>query len=149
MKPRIHLVRAAFVLAGAAFFALDPMAPVEEPAATNAPGQPIVYYFHRTARCPTCLAMETWTSQTVVRANSGESAAAPIDWRAVNLDEPGNAHFADDFHLTFGTVVVAENRGGKAVRWKNLERAWEFSADEAGFSQYLESEFGPFFGRWR
>lgn len=92
--------------------------------------------------------METWTSQAVVRANSGD-AAPNLTWRAVDLDEPGNAHFTDDFQLSFGTVVVAETRGGKAVRWKNLDQVWEFSADEATFSQYLESEFGVFFGRGR
>ena len=92
--------------------------------------------------------METWTSQVVAKANSAESAA-PLAWQAVNLDEPENAHFADDFQLSFGTVVVAETRGDRAVRWKNLEKVWEFSADETTFSQYLESEFGPFFGLWR
>lgn len=148
MKTQMHLARAALVLAGATFFALSRMAPAEEPTSTNAPGQKIVYYFHRTLRCPTCLSMETWTSQTVAKANSGESAAA-IEWQVVNLDEPANAHFADDFHLTFGTVVVAENREGKAVRWKNLEKVWEFSADEATYGQYLDSEFAPFFGLWQ
>ena len=145
MKIPTPLARAALVLAGTTLLALGRAAPADEPAATNAPGQPIVYYFHRTARCPTCLSMETGTSQAVAKANSGASATS-LAWRAVNLDEPANAHYADDFQLTFGTVVVAENREGQAVRWKNLEKVWEYSSDEAIFSQYLESEFGPFFG---
>ena len=148
MKNRINPARLALVLAGAVLLSLNRAAPADEPVSTNAPGQPIVYYFHRTARCHTCLSMETWTSQAVAKANSGESAT-PLAWQAVNLDEPANAHFANDFQLTFGTVVVAENREGKAVRWKNLEKVWEFSADEATFLQYLESEFSPFFGLWR
>ena len=148
MKYPAQLVRSALVLAGATFHALGQTAPADEPAATNAPGQPIVYYFHRTARCPTCLSMETRTSQAVVRANSGD-AAPNLAWQAVNLDEPANAHFADDFQLTFGTVVVAENREGNAIRWKNLEKVWEYSSDETTFLQYLESEFGPFFGGGR
>lgn len=148
MRNPAQRVRSALVLAGATFLALGQTAPAEEPAATEAPGQPIVYYFHRTARCHTCLSMETWTSQTVAKADTGESAA-PLAWQAVNLDELENAHFADDFQLTFGTVVVAENRAGQAVRWKNLEKVWEFSADETTYKQYLESELGPFFGRWR
>ena len=148
MKIQAPLARTALVLAAALLLAPGRLVPAEEPATTNAIVLPIVYYFHRTARCHTCLSMETWTSQAVAQANSGESTA-PIAWRAVNLDEPANAHFADDFHLTFGTVVVAENREGNAVRWKKLEQAWAFSADETTFSQYLESEFGPFFGQRR
>lgn len=148
MKIPMTFARATLVLAGAALLAPGRWAPAAEPASTNAPTQPIVYYFHRTARCPTCLSMETWTSQTVAKAISGESSPK-LAWSAINLDQPENAHFADDFRLAFGTVVVAENRDGKAVRWKNLEKVWEFSADEATFAQYLESEFGPFFGRWR
>ena len=92
--------------------------------------------------------METWTSQTVAKANAIKTSPKLVR-RAVNLDEPENAHFAEDFQLTFGTVVVAENREGHAVRWKNLEKVWEFSDDEATYSQYLESELGPFFGIWR
>lgn len=148
MKIPTTFAWAALVLAGAMLPAVGRAAPADEPAATNAPGQPIVYYFHRTARCHTCLSMETWTSQAVAKANAGESAA-PLAWQAVNLDDPANAHFADDFQLTFGTVVVAENREGNAVRWKKLEQVWAFSADETTFSQYLESEFGPFFGQRR
>ena len=148
MKSRMHQVGAALVLAGATLLAFSPTVRGDESAISNAPGQRIAYYFHRTARCHTCLSMETWTSQAVARANSGDSAAR-LGWQAVNLDEPANAHFADDFQLSFGTVVVAEYRDGQAIRWKNLEKVWEFSADETTFSQYLESEFGPFFGGGR
>ena len=147
MKLQPHLTRFALTLAGIAFLALGHAASADEPAATNAPGETVVYYFHRTARCPTCLSMETWTSQTVANVNSTETSPKLV-WRAVNLDEPENAHFAEDFQLTFGTVVVAENREGHAVRWKNLEKVWEFSTDETTYSQYLESELGPFFGVW-
>ena len=148
MKHHSPLARFALTLAGIAFLALGHASSADEPAATNAPGDLIVYYFHRTARCPTCLSMETWTSQAVANVNSCPSSPK-LAWRAVNLDEPENAHFAEDFQLTFGTVVVAETREGHAVRWKNLEKAWEFSDDEATYSQYLESELGPFFGIWR
>ena len=148
MKPQPHLTRLALTLAGIALIALHHVASANEPAATDAPGETIVYYFHRTARCHTCLSMETWTSQAIAKVNSAETSPK-LAWRAVNLDEPENAHFADDFQLSFGTVVVAEYRDGQPVRWKNLEKVWEFSADETTFSQYLESEFGPFFGGGR
>jgi hypothetical protein len=148
MTPRPHRLSAALALTAAVLLALGPGTAAEEPAATNAPDPCVVYYFHRTARCSTCLSMETWTRQAVAKANSGHPAV-PLEWRAVNLDEPENAHFADDFQLTFGTVVVAETRAGQIVRWKNLDKVWEFSSDEATYSHYLESEFAPFFGIWR
>ena len=69
----------------------------------------------------------------------------PISLKVVNLDLPENEHYAQDFQITFNTVVVAEIRDGKPLRWKNLSDIWGFSQDETSFRQYLASEFGAFF----
>ena len=123
-------------------------AAAEDAATTNTPGEKIVYYFHRTARCPTCLSMEAWTGQTVEALASGK-VPQKLALRAVNLDLPENQHFVEDFQITFSTVVIAEVQNGNPLRWKNLENVWNFSHDEETYKEYLESEIGPFFGVWR
>jgi len=114
---------------------------------TNAPGERVVYYFHRTARCPTCLAMEAWSGQ-VVKALASGKVPLKIGLNAVNLDLPENKHYVQDFQITFSTVVIAEVQNGNTLRWKNLENIWSFSHNEKTFKKYLESELGPFFGVW-
>ena len=111
--------------------------------ADKKPADIVVYYFHRTGRCHTCLAMETWTRQVVESLNSeGVSRKAVLN--VVNLDQPGNEHFVQEFEITFSTVVIAELLNGKPARWKNLADIWDFSSDEPAFKKYLESELTAF-----
>ena len=140
--------RLPFALLGLLFAGAAAPASAEDVAATNAPPEKVVYYFHRTARCPTCLAMEAWSGQ-VVKALATGKIPQKIVLNAVNLDLPENKHYVQDFQITFSTVVIAEIQGGNALRWKSLDDIWSFSHDEASFKQFLESEIGPFFEAWR
>lgn len=103
----------------------------------------VVYYFHRTARCHTCLAMEEWTRK-VAEAQAAARGQNPVVFAAVNLDQPENEHNVDDFQITFNTVVLAEIKGGTVVRWKNLAEVWTFCQDEAAFRRYVETELATF-----
>jgi len=42
--------------------------------------------------------------------------------------------------------VLSEYRGGEQVRWKNLDRVWEFAGDRDRFVKYIESETRGFLG---
>ena len=112
-------------------------------SAVDASGGMVVYYFHRTGRCHTCLAMEAWTRQVVKSLASGDNQQK-IVLNAVNLDLPENEHYAKDFQITFSTVVLAEFHDGKPTRWKNLADIWDFSSDEPSFKKYVENELATF-----
>jgi hypothetical protein len=113
----------------------------EVPATTNREIQ--IYYFHRTGRCATCLAMEKWTPEMAETLAAAE-APVRITMSVVNLDLPENEHYAKDFDITFNTVVFAEPRDDAPTRWKNLSDIWDFSRDEAAFKKFVESEFALF-----
>ena len=110
---------------------------------SNAPSEVVVYYFHRTGRCHTCLAMEEWTRQVVQSLASGDSPRK-IVLNVVNLDLPENEHYLKDFEITFNTVVIAEIHGSTPLRWKNLSAVWDFSSDESSFKGYVVSELAVF-----
>ncbi|MFO7616170.1 MAG: hypothetical protein R6V75_02880, partial [Bacteroidales bacterium] len=42
--------------------------------------------------------------------------------RVVNIDEPENRHFIQDFQLVTRSVVLAEYRDGEVVRYENLDQ---------------------------
>jgi len=114
-------------------------------APAKKPLEKTVFYFHRTARCPTCLKLESWTREAVQARSTGEQSKTLV-FKPVNLDAPENKHFEEDFQLTFSTAVAAEmQEDGRAARWKNLDRIWEYSADEAAFRKYVDGELGAFF----
>ena len=116
-------------------------------AASPAPSAPpvlMVYYFHRTVRCPSCLTIEAWTKQAVNDGFPVELETGRIALKVANLDEPENAHFDKDYHLNTQSVVLSDTRDGRETRWKNLEEVWELLDDEAKFLEYIRSEIREF-----
>ncbi|HIJ67579.1 MAG TPA: hypothetical protein HPP51_04765, partial [Planctomycetes bacterium] len=65
-------------------------------------------------------------------------------WLALNIDRAENGGFVEDFQLDTSTLVVADIRSGKCVRWKKLARVWELIGDEAAFTQYVQDEISRY-----
>ena len=118
---------------------------------TNAPTPPtapadgiLVYYFYNNVRCPTCLKIEAYTQEAVQDGFAEAIRGGRLRWRPVNTDEPENAHFKEDYELFTKSVVVAEIRGGRTTRWKNLELIWDLVGDKDAFLQYIRDEVRRF-----
>lgn len=109
-----------------------------------AKGKVTVYYFHQTARCMTCNRIEALTRQAVEGGFADEIKAGRIEIKAVNVEEPGNKHFADNYKLVTKSVVLVDGRKEKAGRWKNLDRVWELVRNEEAFGKYVQSEVKAF-----
>jgi hypothetical protein len=112
--------------------------------ATAADVKFVAYYFHRTLRCPTCLAIEQQARDAVETGYFEELEAGKLEWHAVNIEEPGNEHFESDFELSTSSLVLVEMKGDEVVRWKNLEDVWELVHDEPAFQKYVWTELTTF-----
>ena len=104
----------------------------------------IVYYFHTTTRCVSCMKIENLTQFTLESDFSSELTEGLIEWRPVNLDTPGNGHFAKEYGLYTKSVVLSEIRDGRETRWRNLEKVWHLLPDPEGFRRYVEEEVRSF-----
>jgi hypothetical protein len=149
MNPKkvISAVLLAFVVASVAYLVTGyaGRAPAEAPEAPGedakgADAQVVAYYFHGTARCRTCLAIENTARDTLMRELASEFESGAIQWRAVDFEQPENAHFAQEFELTGASLVLVQQAGGRTERWDNLERVWELIGDDAGFNAYVLDE---------
>lgn len=99
-----------------------------------------VYYFHTTSRCPTCHRIEEYTKNAIFSSFGPEIKKGTIAWRVLNVDEPQNRHFVDDYRLFTKSVVVVDEQKGKQVRWKVLDKTWELVRDQSGFTNYIHRE---------
>jgi hypothetical protein len=115
-------------------------------AAAAADTRFIAYYFHRTLRCPTCLAIEEQAREAVEEGYEEELAAGKLEWHAVNIEEPGNEHFEDDFGLSTSSLVLVQMKGDEVVRWKDLAKVWELVREEPAFQKYVWTEVTAFLG---
>ena len=99
-----------------------------------------VYYFHRTIRCPSCEKIEALAQRAIEEGFAGELATGKMQWRTINIDEPQNKHFEDDYQLRMQSVVVSEVRDGNETRWENLDKVWDLLGNDAGFLRYVQDE---------
>jgi hypothetical protein len=91
-----------------------------------------------------CLKIEDLTNATMTTRFAGPIARKQVIWRVVNLDEPGNSHFAKDYGLYTKSVVVSRVKDGREVRWKNLDQVWPLLGDPEAFQAYVEREVRAF-----
>jgi len=104
----------------------------------------VVYYFHRTFRCPTCLKIEELTREIVSSRFNEELTFGQMKLEILNIDEPENKHFEGMFKLQNQSVVVTDYRNGKIRNWKNLKKIWDLYDNEDLFAEYIQSEILSF-----
>ena len=98
-----------------------------------------VLYFHRTARCPTCLDMEAYAAEAAAHFPA-EREAGRILFRAINLDDENARHYEQDYALEFSSVVLSRRVNGQEAAWTNLPAVWSVVGDKPNFIAYVETE---------
>lgn len=131
------LLAFAVVALGAGFFGRPKSCSCtgEVVAESSAPSKTVttVFYFHGSKRCMACNKIEAWTRAAVELSFVKELAGGMVVFKAVNLDEPENAHFVQDFQLAMRSVVVQ-----RGTAFERLDQVWQLvRGDEAAFRQYI------------
>lgn len=106
--------------------------------------QLIVYYFHGTRRCSNCIKIEAYTKEAIDSAFAMQLKDSTIIWHLINTDEDTNRHFREDYQLFTKSVVLSDLVKGKQVRWKNLDKIWEYLGDKAAFQAYIRDEVAAY-----
>jgi len=106
----------------------------------------IAYYFHGNMRCTTCRKIEAYTEESLQGGFPEELKSGKLEWRVVNVEEPGNGHFVQEYNLSTRSVILADSWNGEQEQWKNLSRVWELVGDEQAFMAYIRGETADFLG---
>jgi len=104
----------------------------------------MVYYFHRTARCPTCITIELNAHQVIQDHFLKQISDGRLMWMPINLDEPGGEEFEKEFDIGISTLVLAKILDGNRIEYKKLNRVWTLLRDQEGFSEYVTGEINEF-----
>ena len=106
-----------------------------EPAPTP---EVIVYYLHSHIRCQACRDMESMAAETVDVDFMNEENSGLLALRTIDIQDPGQEHYADEFNVTGPTLVVAEvDSTGQTEHWRNLDRIWELSENPVAYRSYV------------
>lgn len=119
-----------------------PQQSAPSPSQETAEGNHVVrvYYFHTTQRCASCKKIEAWSDAAIRAAFESALGAGSLEWEVVNIDDPLNRHFVDDYKLYTKSLIVVDRVNGQQTRWKNLEKVWQLLQSEAAFRQYVQGE---------
>jgi hypothetical protein len=119
-------------------------APEESAKAPEEPAEPqrklIAYYFHRTQRCRTCLKMEAYAKDALTEGLYDALESGELEWRTVDIAEPQNEHFVEEYELSASALVMVSLENGEQKQWKNLDRIWGLVGDEWAFKEYVRNE---------
>ena len=123
-----------------------PQHPVSSPQSAVKVGNPkvIVYYFHGTFRCTTCRTIEKYSHDAIQQYFSKELDNGTLEFRPLNVEEPENRHFIQDYQLFSRSLVLSLVRDGKETKSKNLTDIWNLVSDKEKFYQYVKDEVEAF-----
>lgn len=104
----------------------------------------IAYYFHGTFRCTTCRTIEQCSHDAIQTYFAKELGNGRLEFRPVNVEEPENKHFIQDYQLVTRSLVLSLVSDGKETKWKNLPDVWKLVRDKDKFFQYVKDEVEKF-----
>ena len=127
--------------------------PASGPASASRPApaaaQFVAYYFHGTRRCRTCLKIQAQAEEAIRTGLAEELKQRRLVWAPTNIEESGNEHFAAEYKVTGSTLVVAEVKDGKPVRFAKLDKTWDLVNEKPAFMDYVANEVVAFVGSKR
>ena len=97
-------------------------------------------YFHAPHRCPTCRKIEAYAHEALQPGIE----RGDLTWQIMDYTAPENAELVKQFKVMTSTVVLAEKRGDKIVRWKSLDDVWDYTHDQAKFAAFMHDAWNVF-----
>jgi hypothetical protein len=133
----------------------NPQTPRAVPALSGARGRNqagvqsrtvVAYYFHGNFRCQTCRKLEAFSREAVESGFPADLKAGRIEWHVINVEEPGNEHFVQDYQLVSKALVLVAKDGSKQTQWKNLRDIWTLVNNKEAFIKYVQTEIRSYLG---
>lgn len=109
------------------------------PAPAPDEDQPVVVvtYFTTNVRCESCRKIEALTRAMVDEQFAPELEAGRLRFQTINLDESENRHFANDYQISFKTVVVSMEQSGRVLQWEKRDEVWSLLNEPEAFQSYI------------
>jgi hypothetical protein len=84
------------------------------------------------------LKIEAYSRDAIESGFKDALEAGRLEFKSVNVDEPENGHYVQDYDLYTRSLVLVETDGDKQVRWKNLTRVWDLVRSKEQFVKYVQ-----------
>jgi ABC-type uncharacterized transport system involved in gliding motility auxiliary subunit len=75
-----------------------------------------VLYFHSKQRCPTCIAVGTYSKEVVNNDFAAQVKSGAVKFKEIDISTPQGEKLADRYHVTWSSLYVNRWQNGKEVR---------------------------------
>ncbi|MDD3183665.1 MAG: nitrophenyl compound nitroreductase subunit ArsF family protein [Alphaproteobacteria bacterium] len=100
----------------------------------------VAYYFHGNMRCATCHKIEAYTTEAIQTGFADDVKNGRVELKVINVEEPANEHYVQDYQLALRSVVVARYEGQEQKDWKRLDEVWKLAGDKDAFIRMVQDE---------
>ncbi len=100
----------------------------------------IVYYFHSTARCPTCRSIEAQADEAVKTYFAPQLEKGEVIWKIANYEQAAAKPLAETFKITMPVVVLVRMKDGQIEKWNRLDKVWALVGDKPAFAKYMREQ---------
>lgn len=107
----------------------------------------IAYYFHVTARCTTCRAIENYSREVIEKEFGADIAKGRLQFKLVNVQLGENRHFVKDYQLFTKSLVLVRFDKGRQAEYKVLNDTWQLVGDKSAMQGYVEREVRDYLNR--
>jgi len=104
-----------------------------------------IVYFHATRRCPSCVAMGSYSEKTVKERFADEFASGKIVFRQVNVELPKNKEIVTRYQARGSSLFINAIAGGQDSIEEYTD-AWRFVSDEKAFVNNFSQEINDALG---
>lgn len=104
----------------------------------------ILVLFRSGVRCRFCEHMDAFAREGLSAHFKDDLRDGRIAYREIDYQRPECRDLREAFGLASTTMAVFEIRGGRAVRWKILEDAWELTEDRKAYLEMIAREVAVF-----
>ena len=114
------------------------------PKKFNRADKVIAYYFHGNYRCASCTKLEKYSRDAITMYFDKEIKQGFLSFKTVNTDLSENKHFLQDYQLYTKSLVLIAVKNNKTLKWKNLDKTWQYLNNKDDFYKYVQTETRKF-----
>ena len=103
-----------------------------------------IIYFHATIRCHTCLTIEDFIKKSVWMSFEKDLKDSMITFKSLDFLQPENEHYQEKYGFDTQTLIISKRVNGKEIKWKNLDKIWDYANDFEKFKDYIIKEINLF-----
>ncbi len=100
----------------------------------------VAFYFHGNFRCAKCKKIEQYSREAIEKFFTEQLKTRALIFNIINIDLSENKHFIEDYKIYTRSLIIAEFKDGKQVKWKNLTKVWDYLNNKDKFYEYVRLE---------